>query len=65
MKCTNCNVEKPKGEARQSDPQWWHLGGYYGISGTFCPDCYELVSHDSYGVPRHPAEYQQIKEKHA
>jgi hypothetical protein len=58
VKCTNCGVEKS-----QRDGQWWHLCNYYGIRGTFCPDCYELVSHDPYGAPNHPAEYQQIKEK--
>lgn len=63
MKCTNCAVENPPGEARPNNPQWWFLSNYFGISGTFCPDCYELVSHTPYGVPRHPVSYQQIKEK--
>lgn len=58
MKCTNCTTVKPPGNARQ----WWHLGNYYGITGTFCPDCFELVSHDPYGTPNHPVKYQQIVE---
>lgn len=58
MNCTNCGMTKV-----QRPGQWWGLGRYFGISGTFCPDCYELVSHDPYGKPRHPAEYEAIKAK--
>lgn len=56
--CTNC------GATSDTRPgQWWGLGNYYGVSGTFCPDCYELVSHDPYRKPRHPTDYEAIKTK--
>lgn len=32
----------------------WSLNRYYGISGNFCCNCYEKVSHDSNGKPKHP-----------
>jgi hypothetical protein len=37
--------------------QWWGLNNYYGISGRFCGDCYDKVSHDSYGQPNQPEEF--------
>ena len=40
--------------------QWWHLSGYFGLTGSFCPTCYDEVSHDSYQRPRHPGEYMKI-----
>ena len=52
MKCQACNTTK---ENRQG--QWWHLRGYFGFSGSFCPDCYDKISHDSYGRPNSPKDY--------
>ena len=52
MKCRVCKSEK-----LADHNQWWHLRGYFGLTGTFCSDCYDRVSHDSYGQPRRPAEY--------
>ena len=51
--CRACDKAKPH------DPkeQWWYCKGYYKISGLFCADCYEKISHDSYGRPNHPGEY--------
>lgn len=57
MICTNC--QKTKAQARG---QWWHLNHYFGISGSFCPACYDLVSHDAYGKPNHPKAHKKIKE---
>jgi hypothetical protein len=37
--------------------QWWGLSNYYGFSGRFCPDCYDKVSHNSYGQPNNPKDY--------
>jgi len=51
--CTNCNTTETEG-------QWWYLREYGGIHGYFCPECYEKVSHDSYGKPRHPEEYKAV-----
>jgi hypothetical protein len=51
--CTNCGSDSKKG-------QWWNLSDYYGISGYFCPACYDKVSHDSYRNPNHPGEYFMI-----
>jgi len=53
MKCTACDKEKKHG-------QWWHLKGYFGLTGTFCPACYDKVSHNSYWEPNHPKDYMLI-----
>ena len=50
--CTVCETTQ-----EQRGGQWWNLGNYYGWSGRFCPDCYDKVSHDSYGNPQNPEEY--------
>lgn len=51
--CTNCGEENQKDDNRT----WWHLSRYYKVSGFFCPECYDLVSHDPYGKPRNPGGY--------
>lgn len=51
--CACCGKEKYSG-------QFWTLSGYYGLSGKFCSECYDKVSHDSYGKPKHPKEYTMI-----
>jgi hypothetical protein len=50
--CKSCGADD-----KQSKGQWWGLSNYHGLSGRFCSDCYEKVSHDSYGKPNHPADY--------
>lgn len=35
----------------------WHLSCYHGISGSICGPCYERISHDPSGTPRHPRRY--------
>ena len=52
--CKACGKTKPDGYFPE---QWWSLKDYYKLYGLFCPDCYEKVSHDSYGKPNHPGEY--------
>ena len=54
MTCISCNTTKTD--------QFWHLRGYYGISGTFCSKCYDLVAHDSYGKPQNPQAHARIKD---
>lgn len=54
-KCRVCNVSTDK-----SQGQWWSLSNYFGLSGRFCPDCYDKVSHDSYANPNYPGEYMKI-----
>lgn len=51
------------GEDFGRDHQWWRLCGYFGLSGRFCSQCYEKVSHNSYGEPNHPADYLLIRMK--
>jgi hypothetical protein len=53
MKCIICGTSNPKG-------QWWGLSGYFGLSGRFCPICYDKVSHDAYGKPNNPVEFEKI-----
>jgi hypothetical protein len=36
---------------------WWSLRDYYGITGRFCPACYDKVAHDGFGKPRNSEEY--------
>lgn len=54
--CTNCGTEGP-------NRQWWHLSNYFGLSGFFCSKCYDKVSHDPYGNPKRPRDYQAILKK--
>ena len=54
--CSNCGATEAKG-------QWWSLSKYHGLSGRFCPKCYNKVSHDSYGMPEHPKAYAEILAK--
>jgi hypothetical protein len=56
--CTNCGKERVT-EGGKADG-YWGLSNHYGIRGTFCGECYEKVSHDSYGKPNHPGEYIAI-----
>jgi hypothetical protein len=51
--CSCCKQTKYSG-------QFWNLNGYYGLSGRFCSDCYDKISHDSYGKPKHPEQYTMI-----
>jgi hypothetical protein len=50
--CTSCDTDK-----ETCGGQWWFLRDYFGIRGQFCPDCYDKISHNSYGQPEHPEEY--------
>lgn len=52
MKCRACDTTK-----LDQIGQWWHLYNYFGFTGTFCSDCYDMVSHDSYQQPKRPADY--------
>jgi hypothetical protein len=56
QQCTNCS--KPYTET--SKGQWWSCTNYFGLTGFFCPDCYEDISHDSYKNPRNPAAYMMM-----
>jgi hypothetical protein len=51
--CEGCSATK--GDSQPG--QWWHLNSYYGFTGSFCPDCYDKISHDSQGNPRRPADH--------
>lgn len=57
--CTNCGRE----EKRDQNRAWWYLRGYFDLNGFFCPDCYDLVRHDSYDRPVNPGSYKAILEK--
>jgi hypothetical protein len=51
----NCTVCQQSTQGRG-----WSLSGYHGLSGTFCADCYDKVSHDSQGQARRPLDYLRI-----
>jgi hypothetical protein len=51
--CKGCGRER----GDQQPGQWWHLNSYYGFRGSFCPSCYDMISHDSQGQPCRPADY--------
>lgn len=53
IQCTCCGKEKQSG-------QFWSLNNYFGLSGRFCSECYEKVSHDAYKQPKHPEQYTMI-----
>ena len=52
--CKSCDRQDPRD---RPNGQWWHCSGYFKISGTFCPECYDKISHDSYQRPNRPADY--------
>lgn len=60
VSCTNCDTNCL---TTAKSGQWWYLGNYFGISGHFCPKCYDKVSHDAYGRPENPIEYEKILNK--
>jgi uncharacterized protein YlaI len=49
--CTGC------GAIEHEENSWWNLNNYFGITGYFCPDCYDKVSHGSDKKPKNPEEY--------
>jgi len=55
MNCTNC------GKPQDRNGQWWRLNNYFGFTGLFCPNCYDMISHDAYGKPNHPLGCEIIK----
>lgn len=61
--CTNCGVEYPATTPAVQRPTWWYLNGYNGLNGFFCPECYDKVSHDTYGAPRNPEAFNEIAVK--
>ncbi len=50
--CIGCRTVKER-----NANQWWSLNNYFGLSGQFCPDCYDKVSHNSYQEPNRPKDY--------
>ena len=48
--CVNCGITESNG-------QWWNLHNYFKLSGRFCPECYDLVAHDSNDNPNNPGAY--------
>ena len=53
--CTSC--KRPFDGAGTGKFTWWNCNGYHGFSGFFCPQCYDMISHDSYGKPEDPEGY--------
>lgn len=53
--CKPCGVTD-----KQRQGTWWFLQNYHGLSGQFCPDCYDKVSHDSYGRPENPKQFTMM-----
>jgi hypothetical protein len=60
MTCNNCGTHDTREFGQPESPQWWHLRNYYGITGTFCPSCYDQVSHGTDGHPLNPGAYTMI-----
>ncbi len=57
--CTLCKKEDPYGDDANPyrGPAWWTLNNYHGISGYFCPECYDKVDWWN-GEPRNPEAYR-------
>lgn len=51
--CRGCGTEKEPSRWGQ----WWHLNNYHGFRGSFCPECYSMISHDAYGQPCYPEQH--------
>ena len=45
--CTCCGNDHSRG-------QWWSLKNYYGFTGLYCGQCYDLVKHDAFDRPVNP-----------
>ena len=52
--CTHC-------KATTSTGSWWNMRNYYGITGTFCSACTDLVEHRS-DKPLNPQGFEQVKQ---
>jgi hypothetical protein len=68
MDCVLCAITRPQNRHslplyRHANGQWWSLRNYYGISGEFCPGCFDKISHDSYGRPNHRAAFRESVEE--
>jgi hypothetical protein len=48
--CDGCD------EIKTETNGWW-LHEYYNFTGYFCSNCYDNISHDSYGKPKKPKEF--------
>lgn len=55
--CICCGI---MGKNEPGKPTWWHLTLYFGLTGIFCPDCYNKVAHDGFGNPKNPEEYLAV-----
>ena len=55
--CTGCGKDEDFGRSKRT---WWHCTKYFGISGYFCPECYDMISHDTYKNPKNPAAYTMM-----
>ena len=54
--CTGC--ERPyDGGMAAGKFTWWSCNNYFKFTGFFCPQCYDLISHDSYQRPKDPEGY--------
>lgn len=55
--CDACG--RPYPEDSRKEYSWWTLQGYspYHITGAFCPDCMDMVSHDYKGNPKNPEKF--------
>lgn len=55
-------------EIKQSEPRTpgdsWTLNNYFGLTGTCCRKCYDLISHDCHKKPNNPKAYDAILLKH-
>ena len=54
IKCGACG-KKHNG----TKTQWWHLKGYFGLTGFVCSNCFEKVAHRD-GKPIHPVAYRNV-----
>ncbi len=57
LTCSECNTAVTNG-------QGWFCTDYHKISGYFCSNCYDKISHDSYGRPERPNDYLLMLIKH-
>jgi hypothetical protein len=43
---------------------WWILHNYYGLTGSICDHCYQMVEHDRNGNPVNSLDYTFFLLKH-
>lgn len=59
---TTCDYCKTSTPLHSGPGAFWFFRGYYGVTGTLCTKCHDLVAHNSYGVPQDPIGLEKVRQ---